>query len=156
MQRTKEHQANQGNYKHQTNFPFFSSKQLTWKFRFFKWQWGCKPVFIYTFVSSTDPPRPPCGAGQGTEWLRFFPARSNQVVERRSKTKGDFCEARPLVRLSLLLDPAKQTTSNAEKHMLRTFLMNTCILRPLTAHQPHIPPLLQSQVVEKAAELSTS
>lgn len=106
--------------------PFFPSKQLTWKFHFFKWQWGCKPIFIYTFVTSSEPPALPVVQVRGPRGFGSSQYAQIKLLKGEVKPKGNFCEAWPLVGLSWLLDAAKQTTSNAEKHMLRTFLMNPC------------------------------
>lgn len=65
-----------------------ASEKLMWKFHFFKGQWSCKPIFIYSVEAATGSP-PWCRSGDASR-CGSPPAHPREVHKRRSKTKGNF------------------------------------------------------------------
>lgn len=93
-----------------------ASERLTWEFHFFKGQWSCKPICIYTPEAAAGSPR---GAGQETRAASVLPSRpTGSSQKEKQKQRKLLCEARPVAGLPLLLDTTAQTsvsTNSPEK-----------------------------------------
>lgn len=105
----------------------FASEKLMWELHFFKGQWSCKPIRIYTPEAAAGSPR---GAGQETRAASVLPSTPTGSSQKEKQNQRKLlCEARPMAGLPLLLDTTAQSPARTnppekvpyEQHVPRPF-----------------------------------